>query len=197
MAALRSAEKQTDGADSAKVEGTTAMGALTSTMTTAPWTGRTACTGTMTITYTGGTMARRLRRWRATPMEARYLPDAYYANMGDGVRRAGRRQALDQVRLRRPGQAAGASGEVMKDQMQNSRPGAGVQLLLASGDVKKVGEETVTGRQATTHYAGTVDVAELAKMQSKDARRSDLSGAEEAVGDLGIDDRDGRHLGRR
>lgn len=37
--------------------------------------------------------------------------------------------------------------------------------MLASGDVKKVGQEDVRG-VATTHYSGTVDVAELTTKNS-------------------------------
>ena len=78
-------------------------------------------------------------------MEARYLPDAYYAQDGRHVRRADGRQALDQVRVRRPGEARRRLGAYLKDQMQNTTPNQSVKLLLASGDVAKVGEETVRG----------------------------------------------------
>jgi hypothetical protein len=49
--------------------------------------------------------------------------------------------------------------------MQNSTPNQSVKLLLASGDVKKVGAESVRGQQ-TTHYSGTVNVADLASKNS-------------------------------
>lgn len=65
----------------------------------------------------------------------------------------------------------GASGDVMKDQIQNSTPEQGVKALLASGDVKKVGREDVRGVDAT-HYSGTVDVAGLtAKNSNLDAEQ--------------------------
>ncbi|NBM19341.1 hypothetical protein [Streptomyces sp. GC420] len=57
---------------------------------------------------------------------------------------------------------AGPSGEVMKDQLRNSTPNQSVRLLLASGDVKRVGEEQVRGVK-TVHCSGTADVAELAR----------------------------------
>ena len=56
---------------------------------------------------------------------------------------------------------AGGSGAYLQNQMQNSTPNQSVKLLLASGDVKKAGEEKVRG-VATTHYSGTVNVADLA-----------------------------------
>lgn len=54
----------------------------------------------------------------------------------------------------------GASGAYVKEHLQSVTPNQSVQLLLASGDVEKVGEEEVRGEQ-TTHYAGTVNVADI------------------------------------
>ncbi|MEU6274200.1 hypothetical protein ABZ871_17610 [Streptomyces populi] len=122
-------------------------------------------TGDMTITYTGGTMAGTMRQMGSDSMEARYLSDAYYAKMGDAfARQAGGkhwiRYGYDDL-----AKFGGGSGALLKDQMQNSSPNQSVKLLLASGDVKKVGEETVRGKR-TTHYAGTVDVGDLAARSS-------------------------------
>jgi hypothetical protein len=52
----------------------------------------------------------------------------------------------------------GASLQSLVDSAKNTDPAAQLQPLLASGDVKKVGTQTVDGVQAT-HYAGTVDPA--------------------------------------
>lgn len=165
IAALRTAEKSTDGADSAKVESTTTMGPLMSMKSDGALGWADGLTGTMTITYTGGTMADTMRRLGTTSMEARYLPDAYYAKMGDKfAEQAGGKHWI------RYGYAdladlGGSSGAYLKDQMQNTTPNQSVKLLLASGDVKKVGTEKVRGI-ATTHYSGTVDVADLARKNS-------------------------------
>ena len=137
LAALRSAERATERAESARVESTTTMGTLMSMAADGALGWDDGLTGTLTITYTGGTIADTMRRLGTTSMEARYLPDAYYARMGDEVRRAGRRQALDQVRLRRPEALAGGSGADLGDQMRNTTPNQSVKLLLASGDVQK------------------------------------------------------------
>lgn len=165
IAALQSAEKSTDGADSAKIESTTTMGTLMSMKSDGVMTWGDGITGNMTITYTGGTMAETMRKTGSTSMEARYLTDAYYAKMGDTFAQqvGGKhwiRYAYDDL-----AKLAGGSGALLKDQMQNNSPNQSVKLLLASGDVKKVGEETVRGEKAT-HYAGTVDVSDLAAKSS-------------------------------
>lgn len=165
IAALRSAEKSTDGADSAKVESTTTLGTLMSMKSAGVMGWGDGLTGNMTITYTGGTMAETMRKAGTTSMQARYLSDAYYAKMGEAfAQQAGGkhwiRYAYDDL-----AKLGGGSGAFLKDQMQNNSPNQSVKLLLASGDVKKVGEEKVRGEQ-TTHYAGTVDVSDLAAKSS-------------------------------
>jgi hypothetical protein len=54
----------------------------------------------------------------------------------------------------------------MLDQLNKAGqdPTQSVGLITDSGDVKEVGKETVDG-VATTHYRGTVDVAELGEKQ--------------------------------
>ncbi|MFC7261090.1 hypothetical protein [Streptomyces lutosisoli] len=165
IAALRSAEKSTDGADSAKVESSTTMGTMMSMTANGTMGWADGLTGTMTITYTGGTLADTMRQTGSTSMEARYLPDAYFAKMSDkfAEQTGGKhwiRYGYDDL-----AKLGGSSGAYLKDQMQNTTPNQSVKLLLASGDVKKVGEETVRGEQ-TTHYSGTVNVADMATKTS-------------------------------
>lgn len=185
MAALRSAEKSTDGADSAKVESTTTMGSVMSMTADGTLGWGDGLTGTMTITYTGGTMADTMRRLGTTSMQARYLPDAYYAKMGDKfARQAGGRHWIrygydDLARL------GGSSGAYLKDQMQHTTPNQSVKLLLASGDVKKVGSEKVRGVD-TTHYSGTVDVADLVGKNSS-LSAGQLAGVKKQLTQDGVD----------
>jgi hypothetical protein len=184
IAALRSAEKSTDKADSAKVESTTTMGSLMSMKADGTLGWGDGIKGTMTITYTGGTMAETMRQLGTTSMEARYLSDAYYAKMGDRfAEQAGGkhwiRYAYDDL-----ADLGGSSGAYLKDQMQNTTPNQSVKLLLASGDVKKVGEATVRGEN-TTHYSGTVDVADLATKNSN-LTRSQLDGLKKQLEQAGL-----------
>lgn len=165
IAALRSAEKSTDGADSAKVESSTTMGTMMSMTANGTMGWADGLTGTMTITYTGGTLADTMRQTGSTSMEARYLPDAYFAKMSDkfAEQTGGKhwiRYGYDDL-----AKLGGSSGAYLKDQMQNTTPNQSVKLLLASGDVKKVGEDRVRGEQ-TTHYSGTVNVADMATKTS-------------------------------
>ncbi|MEV4228032.1 hypothetical protein AB0J81_13215 [Streptomyces bobili] len=195
IAALRTAEKSTDGADSAKVESTTTMGSLMAMTADGSLGWGEGLTGTLTITYTGGTMADTMRQLGATSMEARYLPDAYYARMGDVFAE----QAGGKHWIKYPYEAletlGGGSGAYLRDQMENSTPNQSVKLLLASGDVRRVGEETVRGAH-TTHYSGTVEVADLATRNSSlsDSQLADLKKQLEQAGvttetvDIWVDD---------
>ncbi|KDN76510.1 hypothetical protein DF19_17425 [Streptomyces olindensis] len=158
--ALRSAERATERAGSARVESTTTMGSLMSMTADGTLGWGDGITGTLTITYTGGTVADTVRRLGSTSMEARYLPDAYYARMGEkfAEQTGGKnwiRYAYDDL-----GALAGGSGTHLGDRMRSSTPNQTLKLLLASEDVRKVGEETVRGRPAT-HWSGTVEAADV------------------------------------
>ncbi|MFE7167229.1 hypothetical protein [Streptomyces sp. NPDC057616] len=184
VAALRSAERTTDGADSAKVESTTTMGSLMAMKADGALGWADGLTGNLTITYTGGSMADTMRRLGTTSMQARYLPDAYYAKMGD--RFAQQAGGKHWIRYGYDDLAAlgGSSGAYLKDQMQNTTPNQSVKLLLASGDVRKVGSEQVRGVD-TTHYSGTVDVADLAGKNSS-LSASQLAGLKKQLTQAGV-----------
>lgn len=154
-AALRTVERATDRAESARVTSTTTIGSTLSMKAdgTVAWTA--GLTATLTITYTGGTTAETMRKLGTTSMEARYLPDAYYARIGDtfAEKTGGKhwiKYAYDDL-----DDLAGSSGADLADQMRGTAPHTSVKRLLSSTDVRKVGEETVRGER-TRHYSGTV-----------------------------------------
>jgi len=184
IAALRTAEKSTDGADSVKVKSTTTMGSVMSMKADGALGWADGLTGNLAITYTGGTMADTMRQLGTTSMEARYLPDAYYAKMGEKF--AEQAGGKHWIRYGYADLAAlgGSSGAYLKDQMQNTTPNQSVKLLLASGDVKKVGTEKVRGVN-TTHYSGTVDVAGLARRNSN-LTASQLAGLKKQLTQAGV-----------
>ncbi|MEU2281187.1 hypothetical protein ABZ614_04295 [Streptomyces sp. NPDC013178] len=158
LTALRSAERSTGRAASARVRSTAVMGTALSLKATGALGWGDGLTGTLTITYTGGTTARTMRDLGITSMEARYLSDAYYARTGEAfaAKTGGKhwlRYAYDDLE----GLGAGAN---FADQMRNITPNQSVKLLLDSEDVHEVGEETVEGRRAT-HYSGTVTVEDV------------------------------------
>ncbi|MGA5036161.1 hypothetical protein ACPCA8_03755 [Streptomyces capoamus] len=185
IAALRSAEKSTDKADSAKVRSTTSVGSLMSMTAEGALTWADGLKGNLTITYTGGKMAEAMKKAGSASMEARYLPDAYYAHMSDAfAQQAGGGKHWIKYSYDDLAKLGGASGSFMKDQLQNSTPNQSVKLLLASGDVKKVGEETVDGAH-TTHYSGRVDVAGLAQ-KSSDLTAEQLSALKKQLTQAGV-----------
>ncbi|MEU5028298.1 LolA-like protein [Streptomyces milbemycinicus] len=183
LAALKLASQQTDQQHSAKVEGTTKMGTQNSTMSGAmDWAD--GMRANMTITQTGGSVQN--SPLAGKPMEARYTPDAMFMNLGpEFAAQAGGKHWMkyDYDTLAKQ---AGASGEFLKDQMQNTDPARSVQLLIATGQVKSVGSESVKGVKAT-HYTGTVKVSELAKMQSKDLTQSDLEALQKQLETSGME----------
>ncbi|MET8812710.1 hypothetical protein ABZW47_11940 [Streptomyces sp. NPDC004549] len=166
IAALRAADKSTDRAESAKVRSTMSLGKLMDTSADGVLAWGDGMRGEMTITYTGGDMAELMRKAGSASSEARYLPDAFYSRMSDAFARQNsgkhwvRYGYADLAKLGGRGSTA-----YLQDQVRHSSPNQSVKLLLASGDVKKVGEEKVDGT-ATTHYAGTVDIAALARKNS-------------------------------
>ncbi|MFI8171340.1 hypothetical protein ACIGAN_34080 [Streptomyces sp. NPDC085931] len=187
LAALRTAERATERAGSARVESTTTMGSLMSMTADGTLGWRDGLTGTLTITYTGGTIADTMRRLGTPSMEARYLPDAYYARMGDTF--AGKaggkhwiRYGYDDLEA-----LAGGSGAPLGDQLRSTTPNQSVKLLLSSGDVRKAGRDTVRGRTAT-HWSGTVDTADVTDA----ALRKQLTDAKvtSQTVDIWVDERD-------
>lgn len=184
--ALRGAERSTDRAVSARVRSTTTLGAELSMTADGVLAWSDGTTGTVTITYTSGTTADLMRRLGTTSMEARYLPDAYYARMGEKfARQAGGRHWIrygydDLAGL------GGGSGAELKNQMRSTTPNQSVKLLLASRDVREVSEEKVRGEH-TTHYAGTVRVADLAAGELR--KQLTEAGVDSESVDIWVDDR--------
>ncbi|KOV62424.1 hypothetical protein [Streptomyces sp. MMG1121] len=184
IAALRSAEQSTDKADSAKVRSVMSLGgAVTTTMSGAvSW--HHGTTGDLTLTYTGGKLAEGMRRIGMPSIEGRFLPDALYVRMNDqfAQRMAGKHWL--KYSYEDYAKSTGGSGASMKGQLQHSTPNQSVKLLLASGDVKKVGEDTVSGVRAT-HYAGTIDVADLAG-RNRQLTADQLAAVKKQLNEAGI-----------
>ncbi|MFF3909258.1 hypothetical protein ACFYZJ_25485 [Streptomyces sp. NPDC001848] len=186
LAALRAVEKATSKAGSARVEATTSMGGMLALETGGLLGWARDSVGTLRITYTGGQLAETMRALGTTSMEARLLPDAYYAKVGDAFAR--RLHGRHWIRYAYDDLAAlpGGSGAYLTDQLRNTAPLQPVRLLLASGDVRRVGEETVRGRR-TTHYSGTVTPASLTGALKEQLEQAGVT--KETV-DLWVDDDD-------
>ncbi|MEU6120533.1 hypothetical protein [Streptomyces sp. NPDC047123] len=172
IAALRTVEKSTDDADTARIDGSTTMGTVSSMDMKGVMGWSDGITGNVTVTFTGGTQAQQMKQLGQTKIDYRYLKNGFYANMGDtfAAQAGGGKHwlAYDYDTL---AEMSGAAGEAFQDQMQKTTPNQSVKMLLASGDVERVGAEKVRGTPAT-HYKGTVDVADFtAKNTELDADR--------------------------
>ncbi|WUH91511.1 hypothetical protein OG900_16270 [Streptomyces sp. NBC_00433] len=156
--ALDLVKKTTTGVHSAKVESDISIGSTMSITSKGAIDWRHGLVGTMGITYTGGSAAESLREAGApTTMSARYLPDAYYVNLGSAMAAqfGGKhwvRYGYDDM-----GKLSDVAGSYMKDSIQNNNPVKSVDVALAAPDSRVVGTETVRGVR-TTHYTATIDV---------------------------------------
>ncbi|NEB00015.1 hypothetical protein [Streptomyces sp. SID13726] len=158
LAALRTAERSTERADTARVRSSTEMGTQLSLTADGVIAWRDGLSGALTIEYTGGTAAETMHGLGVTSMQARYLSDAYYAHMGDrfAAKLGGKhwlKYAYDDLKSL-------GGGADLAAQMRSTTPNQSVKLLLDSEDVREIGEETVDG-QSTTHYSGTVRVEDV------------------------------------
>ncbi|MEU9950497.1 LppX_LprAFG lipoprotein [Streptomyces sp. NPDC047939] len=185
IAALLDVQKKTGAASSAKVEGTMTVGSAMSMKQSGALDWSDGVSGSMEITYTGGAMADTMKKSGGNgTMQARYFKDGYAADMGEAMAQQTGGKRWISYSYEDLAALGGASGAAMKDQMQNTTPDQGVKSLLASGDVKEVGKEQVRGVR-TTHYSGTVDVAELTAKTSKlDADQ--LAALKKQLNDAGI-----------
>ncbi|MFV0134251.1 hypothetical protein ACLGIH_13560 [Streptomyces sp. HMX87] len=158
--ALQAAERAVARAGSAEVRSTTVMGDRLSLEAAGTLGWRDALTGTLTLTYTGGSTADTLRGLGTTSTEVRYLPEGYFARMGEEfAERAGGRHWIryryEDLENLGDGDGAGA-GTGIADGLRSSTPDRSVRLLLTADDLRTTGTQTVRGRR-TTHYTGTVD----------------------------------------
>ncbi|MGK3088519.1 hypothetical protein ACG93S_01465 [Streptomyces sp. WAC01490] len=85
VTALQQIRKRTGTVRSARIEGTTEMGDTVSMKQTGTIGWSDGLTGSLTLTYTGGTMAKALKQGGGGDgsVRARYLQDEYYADMGE------------------------------------------------------------------------------------------------------------------
>ncbi|WLW52918.1 hypothetical protein [Streptomyces sp. YU58] len=183
--ALRSAERATERAASARVRTTTVMGSQLSIRAEGVLGWGDHLTGTATITYTGGTTAETMRDLGVTSMRARYLSDAYYAHLGDAfARRIDGRHWLKYAY--KDLEALDGGGVGFADQMRNTTPDESVKLLMDAEEIREVGEESVDG-QRVTHYSGTVRVQDVTDTLLKTQLQQ--AGVTSQTVDIWIDDR--------
>ena len=187
LAALQDALDRTGQEDSAKVEGTTVNDTAAGTAKVdnegkMDWSD--GIRAAMTVTQSGGTV-------KGTPIDGKplpalYTPDAMYVNLGDAFAADAGGKHWMKYGWDDLADAAGASGAFLRDQMENNNPARSVQVIIASGKVKKAGTDKVRGVSAT-RYTGTVKVSDIARMQSKDLTEKDLAELQKQLEQNGIE----------
>ncbi len=161
---LRAAQSSTRRAKSAAVEAEMTVGTGTMTISGAlDWSG--GLVGDLRMRQKGGLANKLAAMGSKGAYEVRYLRDAMYVNLG--VHLPG--PYADKTWLRYDyatlARMSGTSGAFSNDELRSADPNTTVQMLIASGQVKRVGTDSVRGVRAT-HYAGTVDVLALSRSRS-------------------------------
>jgi hypothetical protein len=156
--ALATVQKRTDSVYSARMDSTTTMGSEVSMRITGSMDWSHGMIADLRMTYTGGSSLATMQKAGMASMETRYLPDAYYVDLGPTfAKKFGGKEwfRYDSDYLAK---TRGAAGAATKDEADEANPTRTVDIVLASPDVRTVGQETVRGVPAT-HYRGTLDVA--------------------------------------
>ncbi|MEU9041999.1 MULTISPECIES: hypothetical protein [unclassified Kitasatospora] len=136
----------------------------------------------LTMDLSGSPMAKVLEPVTGGP-SVRYLytKDAMYMRLGGQMVQSG--GGPHWVRFDKADMAKATGGST--DQLQNADPVQGVRTLIASGKVAEVGPETVNGK-ATTHYSGTLSVADMAKASGQGVTADQLDQIKQKLTGAGI-----------
>lgn len=105
-------------------------------------------------------------------MEQRIIGDTLYMRGGMLGMLGGGGDKWIKISFGEMSEASGLDIRSMMTQATQANPQAQLQALLAAGDVKSVGSETIDGVK-TTHYTGEVDVTDLAENARIDADTRD------------------------
>jgi len=162
-ALLKLVGEKTGAAKSAKVEATTVLGTASMSYQGAiSW--KSGLEGELSGKAMAGPLADAMAATGGDGgFKARYLSDAMYVNMGDGMaaQLAGRhwlRYGYEDL-----AKLMGAAGESMKSQFKSADPVAAVNTLIATGKVTKVGPDPVNGTPATK-YSGDISAADISRL---------------------------------
>lgn len=160
VTALDLVKKTATGKHSAKIESTVSVGTAVSIGYKGAIDWSDGMLGDLTMTYSGQAAETMRNAGLSSSMEARYLPDAFYVNMGPGVASHLNGKHWVKYTFDDLASLAGGSGSLLKDSLKDNSPTKSVDTALASPDTKSVGTETVRGVRAT-HYTGTVDLQQM------------------------------------
>jgi hypothetical protein len=184
-ALLKLVGERTGAAKSAKVEAVTELGATKTSMKGAiSWDH--GLQGELTGNASGGAMAAALAKAGGDgTFTARYLSDAMYVNMGEGM--AGQLGGAHWIRYGYADLAKlmGPAGDSLKQQLQGADPVASVRALIASGKVSKAGADSVNGTQATK-YTGDLTQADITQSTSQGLTKEQADGLQRQFTAAGI-----------
>ncbi|HEU5306356.1 MAG TPA: LppX_LprAFG lipoprotein [Acidimicrobiia bacterium] len=124
-------------------------------------------------------------------MEERVVDGTVYVNFGDMpfASKLGGKPWIA-INLDALGQKTGTDFGALADQAQSSGPQQGLEYLQGlSGDVEKVGDDTVAGEHAT-HYRAQIDDAKVAQKLPEGATRDRVATLGVVPADVWIDDGD-------
>lgn len=171
-ALLKLVGEKTSAAKSAKVDTTATIGASSASMKgDLDW--QNGLKGELTGKADSGPMKQAFSTMGGDgTFTARYLSDAFYVNMGEGM--AAKLQGRHWLRYGYDDLAKlmGPAGDSMKNQFKNADPVAAVRGLIASGKVTKVGTDTVNGTK-TTKFTGDLSLDDLTTAAGKNGLTPD------------------------
>jgi len=125
-------------------------------------------------------------------MEVRLIGGVEYIKMPAQSRAAFGGKTWVKVDLAKVAESAGLGGDQFAKQFENADPTKQIELLLASGKLKVIGEEQIGGVK-TVHYSGLVPVSEYLKSVDAKSRAAaqaqmDKAGIKEIATDLWVDE---------
>lgn len=187
-ASLKNVADATTKAQSAKVSGSVKLGKKFSTTYDGALSWKDGTVGALTMKM-HGSMLKGGSGTGPKSMQARYTKDAVYLNLASvlGKNRPPELKGKSWMKVGYDdaASASGMSGNMLESQMRQNNPRSSVQLLLDSGNLKKVGTEKVRGTQAQ-HYKGTVNTADLAAKQSSSMSKKDRKQQRQQLKRLGV-----------
>ncbi|GAA2095420.1 lipoprotein [Kitasatospora saccharophila] len=118
-------------------------------------------------------------------MTIRYLTEAMYVNMGDGMAAQLGGAHWIKYGYEDLAKVMGAAGDSLKSQLQKADPVSSVRALIASGKVTKSGTDTVDGAPATK-YAGDFNLTDLTGANAKDITQDQIDALQKQLDAAGI-----------
>jgi hypothetical protein len=185
ITALDLVKKTASGVHSAKVDTSVWAGGIrvTSSVGTLDW-GH-GLTGTAVVSYTAGQAAEQMSAaGLPAAMQVRYLPEAFYVNMGPALAAHVGGRHWVKYPLATLGTIAGGTGSMLKNAAENGNPVKSIQAALAAPGIRDLGPASVRGVQAR-HYRGVVDLQAVGRSSSIDLTAGEQAEVRKSLTSIG------------